>query len=501
MSNDYRGESRRRPPLERYGTPGTQYPTANPYDIVITEEAVNRENVFEPILFGTPHPTVAAALLCYQSPVKSNNQDKAPIRIYANPRLAQEPYNLVTLDDEANNNSYPVYVRSYLLPRGYTKATKALALTALIGLTLVSGGTGYAASNTSPGYGKIALSFSGGAGSGAAGFAECAGGIIVAVCLTNTGTGYTSAPTVSVSGGSGASITALIQPTTALLVDEVEQPAEDPYGGYFVRVTRRWETYAGQVLTGKIMSSEAQGAVVTTTKQVLPTADADYSPDWKTLSYSDTPIDANRKERNVVTMPDSVFPILTDYDQDPEMQSLITTTFQVVQASAVSAPSVVAGVITRYKHIDKWRSLKIVETYATPASYSEQKFSGQNFPNLFSTFYHDEDCGTIIFQRGAFSAMVEIRLDISFGSYALVSGLTLIPNTFSFGSFRVSDILNDASTLTSTGACAYSLPLPASSPDVSTYVAYGATKQLVSGEVILWRAGIFRTTKLFVRML
>lgn len=268
MSNDYRNESRRRPPLEKYGTPGTQYPTPNPYDVVITEEVTSRAQVYEPVLYGTPHPTVPQALLCYQGPVKSNATDKAPVRIYANPRLAQDAYNLVNGDDEANDPLFPVFMRSYLLPRGYPKATHGSALTALIGLALTAGGTGYGMTLETPGYGKVALSFTGGEGSGAAGWAEVAAGAVVAVVLTQTGSGYTSAPTATVTGGgSGASIVALLQPPTALLTNEAEQPAEDPFGGFYVRVTRTWETLPGKVVEVSEKCDPESGSIVTVTRQ------------------------------------------------------------------------------------------------------------------------------------------------------------------------------------------------------------------------------------------
>ena len=123
MANEYRNESRRRPPIDRYGTPGTQYPTPNPFDVVITEEVPIRTALFEPVLYGTPHPKVPSARLCYQGPTKGNNTDKSVLRIYANPRLAQEPYNLVNQDNVQNASNFPIFTRSYLLPRGYTPST------------------------------------------------------------------------------------------------------------------------------------------------------------------------------------------------------------------------------------------------------------------------------------------------------------------------------------------------------------------------------------------
>lgn len=428
---------------------------------------------------------------------------------WGNAFTAQDSY-AVAKEYEKESASYPTFIHVYRALRsqymvagtieGVTggSATRGSAYTGVLSIHVTAGGTGYTV--------DFAISSSGGSGSGLTGVAIVDGrGAVVRVDITNTGSGYTSAPTIafSLGAGIGAAGTAYVQPVAAVLIAEKPEKLtpDDPYYTLYDRVTRVYQILPGVLLTSKEMDNSAQGAVTSTTTQTLAIGDADYSPDFKTLSYTDKAIDANRKERTVTSLTDLAFPILTDYDQDPEMQSLITTTFQVVAASAVTPPTAVQGVITRYKHIDKWRSMKIVETYATPDSYSEQKFSGQNFPNLFTAFYHSETCGTIILQRGAFSAMVKIRLDISFGNFSAIDGLTLIPNTFAYGSFRVNDILNDAATLTSSGTCSYTMNLPASSPSKSAYLAYGSTLQLVSGECVYWKAGIFRKTQLYVKMI
>jgi hypothetical protein len=69
-------------------------------------------------------------------------------------------------------------------------------------LTIDNAGSGYSSEPT--------LTFSGGGGTGATGTAEVYSGEIVGVKVTNPGTGYTSSPTVTISGGggTGASITA-----------------------------------------------------------------------------------------------------------------------------------------------------------------------------------------------------------------------------------------------------------------------------------------------------
>lgn len=71
------------------------------------------------------------------------------------------------------------------------------------GVTVTAGGSGYSSAPT--------VSFSGGGGSGAMATATVSGGAVVSVAVTAGGTGYTSAPSVSFGGpGTGASATATV---------------------------------------------------------------------------------------------------------------------------------------------------------------------------------------------------------------------------------------------------------------------------------------------------
>lgn len=74
----------------------------------------------------------------------------------------------------------------------------------LTSLTISNGGSGYTSAPT--------VSLTGGGGAGAAATAVISGGVVTGLTLTNAGTGYTSAPTVSFSGGggSGAAATAAL---------------------------------------------------------------------------------------------------------------------------------------------------------------------------------------------------------------------------------------------------------------------------------------------------
>ena len=75
------------------------------------------------------------------------------------------------------------------------------------GLLLTNGGSGYTSAPT--------VTISGGGGTGATAKAYVVGGEVVSVVITNPGSGYTSAPSVSFSGGSGAGAAATAFLSTA----------------------------------------------------------------------------------------------------------------------------------------------------------------------------------------------------------------------------------------------------------------------------------------------
>lgn len=92
----------------------------------------------------------------------------------------------------------PIYV-SFKYPKEVAPYQPARP-PAVTGITVSSGGSGY---TSAP-----AVSFSGGGGSGLEATAVVSGGAVTAVNITNPGSGYTSAPTVSFSGGGGSNATA-----------------------------------------------------------------------------------------------------------------------------------------------------------------------------------------------------------------------------------------------------------------------------------------------------
>ena len=85
-----------------------------------------------------------------------------------------------------------------------TGAVQGLSLNTLgaFGVNITNGGSGYSSAPT--------VSFSGGGGSGAAGTAVIQNGSVVGVNVTNGGSGYTTLPNVSISGGGGTGATATV---------------------------------------------------------------------------------------------------------------------------------------------------------------------------------------------------------------------------------------------------------------------------------------------------
>lgn len=169
----------------------------------------------------------------------------------------------------AELNASPIFQRRYLEKRdGYTPRTKGQPLAGLYRIALSAAGSGF----TSP----PTISFTGGTGSGASAIAilDNSGGL-AKITLKAEGT-YTVVPTVVVTGGggSGAAATAIIQPATCVLVKEAAtNNAPEPFNALYLVVTRIYETLPGPELikpgydeeTGARMRTVRQPAAVTPT--------------------------------------------------------------------------------------------------------------------------------------------------------------------------------------------------------------------------------------------
>lgn len=226
------------------------YPTPNIEDVLYVELADTSKSAYRPFDVGTPYPDqtrLPGFKFLRQEPISPEN-DKLVTQIWVKNRFAQDAYNAYRKYVQ-EGTSFPIYIRTYLTERkDYDvngPAGDLSTLTTIVGISISTGGTGYEGDDL----GHIALSFSGGGGASAAGYGLVQGGVIVAVFLTNGGTGYTSQPNVFAAGGNGDFLAiGLLQPATAFLCSEEAKPAEAPYGNLYYLVTRVYHTLPGPEL-------------------------------------------------------------------------------------------------------------------------------------------------------------------------------------------------------------------------------------------------------------
>lgn len=95
---------------------------------------------------------------------------------------------------------YPIQNYEMGVPAPVSAVTLAAGGAALGSITVTNGGSGYSTAPT--------VTFTGGGGTGAAAIAVVQNGAVTAVTITNRGSGYTSAPTIGFTGGGGSAAAA-----------------------------------------------------------------------------------------------------------------------------------------------------------------------------------------------------------------------------------------------------------------------------------------------------
>lgn len=166
------------------------------------------------------------------------------------------------------STSYPIYTRIYRIRRDTYDATPTVAtgtaLTALIGIKVTAAGTEYSEDDT--------VNIAGGGGATAK-LVVNGSGAIQSVVVTKEGSGYDSASlpavTITTSTGSGATLVAIVQPKTAVLVSQkkVELPAGDPMALEFVQVIRAYRQITGPSLSGQDYNQSLDVVIPFTTQE------------------------------------------------------------------------------------------------------------------------------------------------------------------------------------------------------------------------------------------
>ena len=249
--------------------PSTIYPTANVRDLVLVEDVL-LDAGYTPVLIGTPRKGATNYRLVSQKEESGDGDKQYVRRVWATSQNAQEAHNL-SLKYLEGSHAAPTYIRKYTILRSaYAPLTAGTPLTAVIGIALTAGGTGYLTAPT--------VTFSGGSGTGATAIAQIRDGAVVALLLTAEGTGYVTTPTVAFSGGggSGATATAAIQDQTAILIDQEAVPEQGEMGNLFYSVTRVWQTLPGPATIRYEVDGETQSDV-SVTKQMVAKPSVPYT--------------------------------------------------------------------------------------------------------------------------------------------------------------------------------------------------------------------------------
>lgn len=276
--------------------PVRSYPTPQIVDGLLVEEVDSRKADYRALQPGEVHPDTVNYSGFIHVLTRPSRAERFVQRIYVNDRSNQNTYN-ASIGFEQEANSYPNYIRTYLVRRdSYTPATKLGALSGIVSVQVTAGGSNYTTAPT--------VTLGGATGSGATATAIIFRGAVVGVIITAEGTNYTTPLTVSFSGGggTGATATASIQPATAKLTQEKAERLEgDPVDSLYLRLTRVYETLPGPPIAEKFLTDKGELATKTTTKQVSgtgPDADALLTLDSKTNAR-----DSNVEFKETITIP------------------------------------------------------------------------------------------------------------------------------------------------------------------------------------------------------
>lgn len=294
-------------------------------------------------------------------------------RVWGTTPVLEDTYN-AALDFAGDSNIHPAFARAYRVLRSdylvTGPATKLTAFTGIIAVQVSAGGTGYTK--------DFAVTFTGGAGSGATGLAIVDNrGAVIRVEITSVGSGYTSAPVPVFTGGSpgvGAAATAKIQPTAAILTTEkhTKLPEDDPYSSLFDRVVKVWETLPG-VWIPDVQWNDNLGFIQLRRRSVVNSGQIGVNGATGRTTYK------ARDESSVVsweieerwsdgtgTAGNPAYPILVADDYEDERGPVQGTSQLVVKTGSEVGSLVVAGGIatkTTYVPFNEFLLKRIVETY------------------------------------------------------------------------------------------------------------------------------------------
>lgn len=191
--------------------------------------------------------------------IRFQGSDLYVLWLWGSDPTAEDTYNAeVSYMEEAI--TFPAYTRIYTIRRDVYENNPSIApgtpLTALLAVNITASGTGYTQATGTIGSATVTF--------------VVANGALIAGVVTNEGSGITGGGSITITGdGTGATATAIVQPSTAVLVAQkkIELPQDHPQHFEYVHVLRSYRTIPGPILTAK--QTTEFGPTTTTSQENL----------------------------------------------------------------------------------------------------------------------------------------------------------------------------------------------------------------------------------------
>lgn len=200
-----------------------------------------RGTLYSTIQGANPQVIAQFPNLYFAKEIRAGNSHEWVLWIWASDPAAEDSYN-ANVSYSGDATSYPIYQRVRTVRRDVYENSPTLTplggLTSLIAVDITAAGSNYTHAT-------------GTTGTGATVTFVCAAGQLIAGIVTNCGTGCTSGGAITITGdGSGATATAIVQPTGAKLVSQkkLEFSNESPLRNEYVQVLLNYETLPGPIL-------------------------------------------------------------------------------------------------------------------------------------------------------------------------------------------------------------------------------------------------------------
>jgi hypothetical protein len=169
----------------------------------------------------------------------------------------------------------------------------------------------------------------------------------------------------------------------AILTEQEVNRTEGELDSQYVSVTRVYDTLPGPLVSAQALVDTPTGlAVANRTRQKVILAGATPSGSFNTLQDAITAEDTFKGQRETVTVP--VYPELTTYDLDENLNTVIITEREVVNHNTPYATKPLM-ISLKDTPLDQWKTLRITSRYQSlPPTRTEFTTNQFTFPALLS---------------------------------------------------------------------------------------------------------------------